>query len=113
MLMMHKTRSNFEWRIALAINSRVNHARAMEWTVYIIECDDDSLYTGITTDLQRRFAEHHDRPQGAKYFNGRNPIRVLFREDGHTRSSASRREAAIKKLSRAEKKQLIAKSPQA
>lgn len=79
----------------------------MDWTVYIIRCDDDSLYTGITTDLERRFREHCDQPRGAKYFSGRKPLEVVFMENGHTRSSASRREAAIKKLRRDEKIKLI------
>jgi putative endonuclease len=80
------------------------------WSLYIIEASDASLYTGITTDVERRFEEHLNCPKGAKYFNGRSPVKVVYREDGHTRSSASRREAAIKKLSRGEKEHLIAES---
>jgi len=78
------------------------------WSLYIIEASDSSFYTGITTDVERRFEEHLQCRKGAKYFNGRSPIRVVYREDGHTRSSASRREAEIKKLSRGEKESLIA-----
>ena len=78
------------------------------WSIYIIEASDASLYTGITTDVERRFDEHSQGPRGARYFNGRNPIKIVYREDGHSRSSASRREAAIKKLSRSAKQQLIA-----
>lgn len=78
------------------------------WTVYIIACDDGSLYTGVTTDLERRLAEHRGSRRGARYFSGRAPVRVVYREDGHTRSSACRREAAIKKLDRAAKLRLIA-----
>ena len=78
------------------------------WSLYIIEASDASLYTGITTDVERRFDEHSQGPRGARYFNGRNPLRIVYREDGHSRSSASRREAEIKKLSRAAKQQLIA-----
>ena len=79
----------------------------MNWTVYIIRCDDYSLYTGVTTDVKRRFREHRDLPTGAKYFNGRKPLEVVYREGGHSRSSAAQREAAIKKLSRADKLELI------
>jgi putative endonuclease len=79
----------------------------VDWTVYIIRCDDESLYTGITTDLERRFQEHLEQPRGAKYFNGRKPMEVVYTETGHTRSSASQREAAIKKLSRNGKLGLI------
>ena len=80
----------------------------MNWSVYIIEANDQSLYTGITIDVERRFEEHASGPKGAKYFNGRTPIRVAYQETGHTRSSASRREIEIKKLSRGEKLCLIA-----
>ncbi|NCF63463.1 MAG: GIY-YIG nuclease family protein [Gammaproteobacteria bacterium] len=79
----------------------------MEWTVYIIRCDDNSLYTGVTTDLERRFREHLSQPRGAKYFNGRKPREVVYTENGHTRASACRRESAIKKLHRDEKLKLI------
>lgn len=79
----------------------------MDWTVYIIRCDDDCLYTGITTDVERRFREHAGGSRGARFFNGRRPVEVVYRETGHDRSSASRREAAIKKLSRAQKAQLV------
>lgn len=77
------------------------------WSLYIIEASDASLYTGITTDIERRFDEHCKGLKGAKYFNGRRPIEVVYRELGHSRSSASRREAEIKKLSRREKQRLI------
>ena len=77
------------------------------WTVYIIRCDDGSLYTGVSTDVERRFREHLEHPRGAKYFNGRKPLDVAWREEGHSRSSACRREAAIKKLGRDEKLELI------
>lgn len=81
---------------------------ADHWSLYIIEASDASLYTGITTDVERRFDEHLRGLRGAKYFNGRRPLEVVYREDGHSRSSASRREAEIKKLTRAEKQNLIA-----
>jgi putative endonuclease len=80
------------------------------WSIYIIEASDASYYTGITTDIERRFDEHRQGQKGAKYFNGRNPLGVVYREDGHSRSSASRREAEIKKLSRSEKQSLIAEA---
>lgn len=83
-------------------------AAAENWSLYIIEASDESLYTGIATDVERRFDEHLNCLKGAKYFNGRSPVRVVYREDGHTRSSASRREMEIKKLSRREKQDLIA-----
>lgn len=81
----------------------------MNWQVYIILCTDDSLYTGITTDVERRFAQHV-AGTGAKYFRGRPPRRLVYLEGEHDRSSASRREAQIKRLRPAEKRLLIASS---
>jgi putative endonuclease len=81
----------------------------MNWSVYIILCSDDSLYTGISTDVVRRYSQHTVQ-QGAKYFRGRLPKQLVYTEVGHTRSSASQRECAIKKLSRIQKLQLIASS---
>lgn len=78
------------------------------WSLYIIEASDTSLYTGISTDVERRFDEHLQSQKGAKYFNGRSPVKVVYLEVGHSRSSASRREAEIKQLSRSEKESLIA-----
>jgi len=78
----------------------------MNWQVYIILCKDNSLYTGITTDVQRRFAQHL-AGTGAKYFRGHSPLRLVYLEGGHDRSSASRREAEIKKLRPEDKRRLI------
>jgi putative endonuclease len=80
-----------------------------DWQVYIIRCTDDSLYTGITLDVDRRMAEHGGL-RGAKYFRGKRPQALVFLECGHSRSSASRREAAIKKLTRSAKLRLIAEA---
>jgi putative endonuclease len=78
----------------------------MNWQIYIILCKDNSLYTGITTDVQRRFAQHL-AGAGAKYFRGHPPLRLVYLEEGHDRSSASRREAEIKKLRPEDKRRLI------
>lgn len=79
----------------------------MNWSVYMILCSDDSLYTGITTDIERRLGQHASQ-RGAKYFRGREPGPVVYLEGGHNRSSASKREAEIKKLSPHSKRELIA-----
>ncbi len=84
---------------------------AKKWWVYIIQCEDDSLYTGVSTDPQRRFLEHLQHPRGAKYFNGRVPRSIVYTEAGHTRSSACRREAEIKKLPRKQKLELLRAVP--
>lgn len=81
----------------------------MNWQVYIILCSDESFYTGITTDIERRFAQHL-AGTGAKYFRGRSARRLVYLEGGHDRSSASRREALIKKLRPAAKLLLISSS---
>lgn len=78
------------------------------WHVYIILCSDNSLYTGITTDMERRFRQHAEG-KGARYFRGRQPLRVVYREDGHSRSSAGRRENLIKAMNRADKALLVAR----
>ena len=77
------------------------------WYVYIIEASDHSLYTGITTDPERRFLEHCGNTKNAKYFNGKKPLRIAYQESGHNRSSASKRESQIKKLTRDKKIALI------
>ncbi|MBP1751817.1 MAG: putative domain nuclease [Geobacteraceae bacterium] len=79
----------------------------MNWQVYIILCSDNSLYTGITTDLERRL-QQHAKGKGAKYFRGRNPLKVVFLESGYTRSTACQRELIIKAMTRGEKYLLIA-----
>jgi len=78
----------------------------MQWYVYIILTDDNSYYTGISTDVERRFLQHKNG-KGAKYFNIRRPVKIVYVETDHTRSSASKREAEIKKLSHYEKNSLL------
>jgi putative endonuclease len=80
------------------------------WYVYIIRASDESLYTGITTDVQRRFDEHRGTEKGARYFRGRQPLEIVYRENHPDRSSALRREADIKKLPRNQKLKLIGES---
>ncbi len=76
------------------------------WQVYIIRCSDDSYYTGITTDVQRRF-EQHRSGKGARYFYGRAPIEVVYTESCENRSIALQREAQIKGFSRKQKMRLF------
>jgi putative endonuclease len=78
----------------------------VNWIVYILECADKSLYTGITNDLDRRMAEH-EAGKGAKYTKGRGPFRLIYSETCQGRAEASRRETAIKLLSRGKKLQLF------
>lgn len=72
----------------------------------MIQCSDQSLYTGITTNVEKRFAQHKNK-KGAKYFYGRVPEKIVFLEPGHNRSSASKRELELKSFSRTKKLALI------
>jgi len=77
------------------------------WWVYIIRTDTAQLYTGITTDIQRRWQEHLTGKGGARYFRAHKPQQLCFLEEHSDRSSASKREAAIKKLAKSEKELLV------
>lgn len=78
------------------------------YSLYIVECADGTLYTGIATDVDRRLREHTDGPRGAKYLRRRGPLRLVFREAIGDRAAASRAEARVKRLSRADKLALVA-----
>lgn len=80
-----------------------------DWQVYILQCRDGSLYTGITTDPERRVKEHNTSPKGAKYTRSRRPVKLVYLEESEDRSAASKREWAIKKLTRNEKLLLVSK----
>jgi putative endonuclease len=73
------------------------------WYVYVLRCADDTLYTGVTTDVARRVTEHNESTKGARYTRARRPVSLIHTESFETRSAACAREAAIKKLSREEK----------
>lgn len=83
----------------------------MNWSVYIILCSDNSLYTGITTGPERRFRQHADG-RGAKYFRARRPSEIVYLEQGHTRSTAGRRERQIKEMNKQDKCILISSATQ-
>ena len=70
--------------------------------LYILRCRDETLYTGITVDLVRRVEEHNSSTLGAKYTRGRRPVKLLYSRRFRNRSSASKEESRIKKLSRRE-----------
>tara|TARA_Y100000389_G_scaffold67909_1_gene64329 strand:+ start:220 stop:480 length:261 start_codon:yes stop_codon:yes gene_type:complete len=79
------------------------------WYVYIVKCKDSTLYTGITTDPDRRILEHNTSNKGAKYTKTRRPVKLVYFEVFENRSLASKREYEIKKMSRKEKLELIKK----
>ena len=79
----------------------------MMWYLYLLRCKDGSLYTGITTDVEKRL-EAHRAGKGAKYTRGRGPLAPVYRENCEDMSAAFKREYAIKQLTRQEKEQLMA-----
>ena len=79
------------------------------WIVYVLRCGDDSFYTGVTTDVERRVNEHnHDDKLAASYTKSRRPVELIYTENCDDRSEALKREIGIKKLNRRQKEALIA-----
>jgi putative endonuclease len=86
---------------------------ASAWFVYLLRCADGTLYTGITTDVARRLAEHNgEAGGGARYTRSRRPVTLAYFESAADRAAAARREAAIRRLDRARKLALCANPPQ-
>ena len=77
-----------------------------KWYLYVLRCGDGTLYTGITTDVQARFAQHR-AGKGAKYTRGRGPLEVVYTEECDDHSAALKRELAVKALSREEKEKML------
>jgi len=88
-------------------NKILNHNKQKLWYLYIVECSDNSLYTGITTDLNRRITEHNSSNKGAKYTRPRRPVTLVYSEIHPNRSAASKSEYKIKQLSKQKKLSLI------
>lgn len=76
------------------------------WTVYVVRCNDGSLYTGIALDLFARI-ERHNLGRGARYTRTRRPVFLVYKEYGHSKSSALKRERQIKSLRKIEKEALV------
>lgn len=77
------------------------------WYLYVVECADRSLYTGVTTDVQRRLREHNKSTKGAKYTRSRRPVKLVYYEEHVDRSAACKAEYALKKMSRKNKLEYI------
>jgi putative endonuclease len=73
------------------------------WYLYIVQCSDGTLYTGITTNIARRLDEHNNKKSGAKYTKSRRPVVLVYRETYATRSEAQKAEYQIKRLTRRQK----------
>lgn len=80
-----------------------------DWSVYMLECADKTIYTGITNDLEKRVKAHNFESTGAKYTKARRPVRLVYAENNLTKSEALKREMTLKKLSRLQKLDLIKK----
>ncbi len=80
------------------------------WHVYLLRCSDGSLYTGVTTDLQRRLHEHNHSPRGARYTRSRRPVELVYHEHANDRSSAQRREYQLRRLSSQAKQRFCAQN---
>lgn len=81
---------------------------ATGWYVYMLRCADGSLYTGVTTDPERRLREHNEGRLGARYTRARRPVELVYLEEVPDRAAAGRREASLKKLPRPQKLTLVA-----
>ncbi len=80
----------------------------MSWNVYILRCADNTLYTGIAIDLNKRLDEHNnDNRKASKYTRARRPVEIVYAETCEDRSAAASREALIKRLKRIEKEEMI------
>ncbi len=81
----------------------------MTWFVYMVRCSDDSLYTGVATDVERRVQEHNGvfKNKGAKYTKARRPVELVYKKRKKNRSYAQKEEAVLKALSRTEKLQFL------
>jgi putative endonuclease len=80
------------------------------WFVYIVRCSDNTLYTGVARDVEKRLQQHNHGKEGAKYTRGRRPVELVYRETAASRAQAQQREYRIKQLSATQKRQLIARS---
>jgi putative endonuclease len=85
----------------------VPYRRGGMYYVYIVKCVDTTYYTGIAKDVERRLKEHNSSTKGAKYTKARRPVELVYQEFCEDRSSASKREYAIKRLNRQEKEKLV------
>ena len=77
------------------------------WYTYMLRCNDRSLYTGITKDIDRRLAEHNSAKNGARYTRSRLPVKLVFLERFSSRAAAAKREYQLKRFSKKEKQKLV------
>ena len=95
--------------VATPVTHEASPSRVAQWSLYLIRCANGHLYTGITTDVERRFKEHQESgAKSAKFLRGKGPLTLVYIETVGSHSDALKREIAVKKLSRAKKLALVA-----
>jgi putative endonuclease len=77
------------------------------WYVYMVRCSDETLYTGITNDLEKRIEAHNSGKNGARYTRSRGPVKLVYSEEAGTKSAAAKLEYKIKKMTREKKMKLV------
>jgi putative endonuclease len=82
------------------------------WSIYLLRCKDNSLYAGVTTDIQRRIGEHNNSKLGAKYTRARRPVILAYLEEANDKSAACKREYKIRHLTKIKKEQLVSQYSQ-
>jgi len=82
------------------------------WWIYLLRCSDNSLYAGVTTDIDRRIDEHNNSKLGAKYTRAKRPVHLAYLEESDSRSNACKREYQIRHLTKLKKEQLVCTYPQ-
>ena len=85
------------------------HNKTTAWWVYLLRCNDNSLYAGVTTDIQRRVTEHNNSKLGAKYTRARRPVSLAYLEVADNKSSACKREYQIRHFTKVKKEQLVSR----
>ena len=78
------------------------------YSLYLLECADNTLYTGIAKEVEKRVEDHNNSPKGAKYTKVRRPVKLVYEEKHRSKSAALKREIAVKKMTRSQKEKLIA-----
>lgn len=94
--------------LCLAMKNTTLTKTTPTWFTYLVRCNDNSLYAGITTDIQRRVSEHNSATKGAKYTRHKQPVALVYYETTSSRSLAAKREYQLKQLTKQQKEALIA-----
>jgi putative endonuclease len=87
----------------------IKRSKTGTWWVYLLRCNDNSLYAGVTTDIHRRIDEHNNSKLGAKYTRARRPVNLAYLEESSNKSTACQREYQIRHLTKLKKEQLVSK----